>query len=138
ARDDPIAGGYADIPGLIEPRAAAHDLELSLLRALWIFHRALPVIGGIVPILYPLPYIAVHIIQPPRIGLELHNGMRPAAGVFCIPGIFPQLTALIPKTIGRCCSRPSRILPLRFCRKPVRFPSFFLTEPPQKFLNVIP
>src|SRR5262245_29244285 len=138
ARAEPEAEGYADTPWLIVPRAAAQHLVVPLLWASWIYPWAAPVIGSIEPIVDPLPHIAMYVVQPPRIGLELSNRMRSATGVLVIPGVFPKLTALISKATGRGGSRSRRILPFGFCGKPVGLSSFLFTEPPQKFLHLSP
>src|SRR5262249_29960066 len=67
----PVAVGDAQNPGYIDPRTAAHDPVLSSLRTLRIDNAALLVIIRRVPILHPLPHIAVHVVEAPCIGLQL-------------------------------------------------------------------
>src|SRR5262245_2746996 len=73
ARVEPEAVGHAQVPGFKAPRTAAQDPVGTTLRASWVDNRALLIIVLRRPILHPLPYIALHVVQAPRIRVELPN-----------------------------------------------------------------
>src|SRR5262249_19254109 len=109
----PVAVGYADIPGLIVPRAAAHDLVLPIVWTFRVPTRVLLVIVRSVPVLHPLPNIASHIIAPIRthtcrVRPHGNGSLAPNVGLLRIPLIPPRVHTAI---------RPSRCLfPFGFSR----------------------
>src|SRR5262249_24547007 len=75
------------------------------------------------PVLDPLPDVAMHIVQAPGVRLEFPYWMRRLASVVCKPGILAQLATVVPKTIlhiGENHSQTTLSPPLHRRQKPMR------------------
>ena len=83
ARVASAADGRADVSRRVREGASTHDPQricLELVSAVgWVEGI------GLVGAASPLPYIATHIIQPPRIGLLFVNGLHIVPGITPIP-----------------------------------------------------
>src|SRR6266446_7737855 len=91
-----------------------------------------------IPVLQPLTDVAMHIIEAPGIRLLLANGMRLPTGIISIPGILPQLTYVVAKTISRRRPGPGCVFPFCLRRQTVLRPTYLCVQPAEKFLHVVP
>ena len=65
---------------------------------------------------YPLPGIAVEVVQAPRVRRFCSDRMSAAIGkVFATPGIFVQIFFAITKEIAAGCSGTGGVFPFGFC-----------------------
>src|SRR5262249_52665950 len=53
-------------------------------------------------VLCPLPDIAMHVIESPRVGLQLPHRMRLPSSILIIPCIASELAGIIPKAPAGC------------------------------------
>jgi hypothetical protein len=90
------------------------------------------------PILPPFPHIAMHVIEPPGIGLQLPHRMCLSSSIALIPRIASELARIIPKAPARCGPGTRRVLPLRFRRQAVRCPAFPYLQSPDELLHILP
>ena len=72
----------------------------------------------VVPIRAPLPHVAVHVEQAPRIGLLQANrvGVLLTSGVASKPRVLAQLLFIVSKGKRRLRPGTARVLPLGVCR----------------------
>ena len=109
------------VSGPAKPAPATNYTVRTTFRSCGIGHSAfrftLLIIGFTIPVAAPLPYIAVHIVQPPRIRRKTvnRNGVLPFFGervtfTVCLVG-FQAFSSI------EGCSAPctAGVLPLRFC-----------------------
>ena len=85
-------------PGVVVPTTAPIDpvrVRARTRRALGVGHRLCWIL--LVPVLYPLVDVAVHVIQPPGIRLELSYWVGLSMSVCLVPGVFAQPILLFPK-----------------------------------------
>src|SRR5262249_54500608 len=119
------------------PRAAT-DRALEADTSRRVFHRAARVILRIVMVLAPLPSVAVHVMKPPGIRIQLAHAVRPALRIVPVPGVERQLFVPVPEAIpGACPAGPAAILPLGFRRQTV-LPSFLRAQPVAEIDSVVP
>jgi hypothetical protein len=97
-----------------------------------------PRIAFLIPVLAPLPDIAMHVIETPGIGFLLTHGMGLFARVSDIPGIFTKFAVIVAEVKSCHTLRPTRIFPLRLGGKAVFIRTFHLIEPANKLLAVVP
>ena len=76
------------------------------------------IITSTTSVLHPLPYIPVHIIQPPSIRTRLTHRLH-TRSIFPIPRIILQSALIVPKRPPSWHPRPTRILPLRLSRQTI-------------------
>ena len=72
------------------------------------------IVTAIIPVLAPLPYVPVHVVQPPGIRLLLAHRVRLAARVRLVPRIFAQPRLIVPEAVSRRAPRAAGIFPLGF------------------------
>src|SRR5262249_1871359 len=89
-------------------------------------------------VLYPLPDITMHVIEPPGVRLQLPYRMRLPSSIITIPRIAPELARIIPKAPAGGGAGTRRVLPLRFCGQAVRRPAFSTIQPADELLHVVP
>src|SRR5215470_12440835 len=65
--------------------------------ALRVLHRFCGILP--IPVLHPLPHVAMHIVHSPGIGLTLSHGMGCPTRIGSIPGVRFQPPHVIPKTV---------------------------------------
>ena len=104
----------------VEPAAAPDDAVRARCRPCRIGHCSCRVLT--LPILHPLPHIAMHVMQAPCIRLSFTDRMGLTTCILTIPGILLQLGRIIAKTIRRGRPSPRGILPLRLGRQTIRSP----------------
>lgn len=99
-----------------------------------------------IPVLNPLENVAMHIIETQRVERKTSH-TNSLFHIFSIRAtkyrIIPFIVCLIRRKAISClkgCSRPGpcRILPLRFCGKPIFFCTVHLFEFMNEFLDVVP
>src|SRR6266540_1380799 len=73
-----------------------------------------------IPVLHPLPDIAMHVIESPGIGFFLPYRMCLVSRVFPVPGILSQLACVVAKAVDRRCPSPCGIFPLCLRRQAIR------------------
>src|SRR6516162_6776920 len=125
-------------PGVVLPATAPINsvrVRARTRRALGVSHRLCWILS--VPVLYPLVDVAVHIIQPPGIGLELPYWVGLAISVCFVPGMFAQLIAVVPKTVDRRGPGAACILPFGLRRQTVALNPSCL-QPSNKFFHILP
>ena len=83
-----------------------------------------------IPVLHPLPDIAMHVIEPPGVGLQLPHRVCLPSRIPVMPRIASELARLIPKAPAGRRPGTRRILPLRFRGQAVRRPAFSRIQPP--------
>src|SRR5262249_26892565 len=91
-----------------------------------------------IPVLHPLPHIAMHIVQAPGIRLQLPYRMGLAIGILAVPGILPQLPGVVSKAIRRRRTGARSVLPLRFRWQAIQRMPFARIESANKRLYVLP
>jgi len=72
------------------PRTAANHFGFAVLRSSGVFLMILLIIVYLIEIIAPLPYVAAHVIQSPRVGPLLAYRVGVSAGVLVKPGIVSQ------------------------------------------------
>ena len=83
-----LAGGAGDVLRAFLPRAAAQDAFRAAFRAA----RILPAFGILrVEIVAPFCHVAVHVVQPERVGLLLADRLRGVVGVVARPRMGGEL-----------------------------------------------
>src|SRR6266540_4206494 len=94
--------------------------------------------GGLIPVLHPLPDIAMHVIESPGIRLYLPSWVCPIVSIVPIPGIQTELARILAKAPS--CRGPdaSCVLPLCLRRQAVHHPAFLGVEPTDACLHVVP
>jgi hypothetical protein len=92
----------------------------------------------LIPVLHPLPHVAVHIVQAPGIGLALSYGMGRATCIGRIPGVGVQAPGVTPKTIGRGGTSARGIFPLRLGGQAILAPSFSGVQGAYELLHIVP
>ena len=117
AREATVAANRPAHHGSEVPRAAAHHTDSSptLCRPL----RVNNCFGFVelVPILAPLPHIAVHVKQTKPVRLLLANGMSGTVAIGCKPGYTLQVIFSIARIITRACPGAAGVFPLGLGRQ---------------------
>src|SRR5687767_9613518 len=92
------------------------------------------------PIVAPFVYVAVHVVQTPRVGFLLTDGMSVqllgVIGVLEEPSVVAERLLVAGEPTGRRAG-PTGIFPLGLGRQVVR-PAFFAAESAAKGLGVVP
>ena len=98
--------------------AAPDAFSLTLYGAFRVANGILGVSVALIPIRYPFPYIAAHIVQAQQVGVFAARFLYPA-GISFVNGYLVQ----VQRVIGRYRSNAPfcRVLPLGFCRQAVMF-----------------
>src|SRR5262249_849644 len=111
---------------IIEPAAATQHTELPFFRPLWVSYVIVRVTS--IPILAPLPQIAGHVVQSPRIGGECSNrrGLLSVDSLFAVAiDTFTEIVGLLrgnrfPEMEGRRRPCTAGVFPFRLGRQAVR------------------
>src|SRR5262249_10989284 len=111
--------GRARLRGVVVPGTAAVDALLALARAGRVVHDRVLVIARVEAVPAPSGHVAVHVVQAPRVGLLLADGVSPAARVARVPGVFVELLGVVAERPARLGAGAAGVLPLRLGRQPV-------------------
>ena len=121
------------------PAAAAHPPPITVARLPRAAVARRPHVVVVAAVLHPLPYVAVHVVEPERVRRErAHRRRLPivpgtaapvAVGAVGAQGVSPPEARRRP--------RPRHVLPLRLARQPVRAPRL-AREPAHVRLRVVP
>src|SRR5262245_24577422 len=85
--------------------------------------RRCPVVVAVFAVLHPLPRVAVHVVEAPRIGREgVHRRRVGLAGCDLIFVLRLTRRERRAPPVRRRCTRPRHVLPLRLREQPVRLP----------------
>ena len=114
-RAEPEAVRRPTITGGVVPTAATEHAGRARVSPTRVRHSTTRIIA--IPVLTPLPNIAVHVIQAPSIRFFAADGMTCLSRVSTEPSVIAELRVIITKTV--LCSRacPTRVLPLSFSRE---------------------
>ena len=93
-------------PGHEPPTAAAPHAVRARFRPLRVVRGRIRVIPPVAPILAPLPYVPVHVVQPPSIRFLIAYRMGLIVRVLPIPSIFFQLLFIVPEAIASLAPCP--------------------------------
>src|SRR5262249_9590535 len=89
----------------------------------------------LIPVLHPLPDIAMHVIESPGVGLQLPHWVRLQLSCFAlIPRIASELAGIIPKAPAGRSSSARRVLPLRLSGQAIHRPTFSTIKPANELL----
>ena len=111
--------GRPELLGGAVPRTAAQHAELGRGRTARVFSRTLLVVGFTVPVVTPLPDVAVHLEKAPAVGLLLSQMPRFALRICLEPGVSLQLGLVVTETVLPDAAGATGIFPFRLSGKPV-------------------
>src|SRR5688572_20716286 len=106
-------GRAAVLRVLLEGRSA-HAVLFGLLRSAWIDLRAGSTQRRVIAVRAPLPDASEHVVQAPRVGRKLCDGMVHPLGVRQGPAVLLAEIRIVAEVVRGFRSRAAGIFPLRF------------------------
>src|SRR5207253_684524 len=95
----PMTVGRPALLGGAVPGAAAQDAHRAGGRTARVLRRTVLVVGCAVPVVAPLPDVAVHLVEAPAVGLLLAHRPGLALRMRLEPGVFRQLGLVVTEAI---------------------------------------